>query len=89
MNIIARKPQKGTGIIRTLSKVANKRRRRQTGAGLLGTLFKFGLPIVTSMLGGSRRRKRMRIRRRNQKGKGHLDYLDHIHPPKFLTKLFS
>ena len=55
-------------------------RRNQRGAGIFGTIFKIGLPIVTSMLGGSgrqkfRRRRRMttysRIRkRRNQKGKG-------------------
>lgn len=80
MNIIARRPQRGTGIIKTLSGFTNRRKRRQTGAGLIGTLLKIGLPIVTSMLGGSGKRRRMIIRRkrRYQKGKGHLNYLDHL-----------
>ena len=81
MNIVARRPQRGTGM---------RRKRYQKGAGLLGTLFKFGLPIVTSMLGGSgrKRRRRMlirkiRIRKRNQKGQGFFDDVG-----KFFSNIF-
>lgn len=84
MDIVTRRPQRGTGIMR--------RKRRQRGAGLLGTLFKIGLPIVTSMLGGSGRRKRrripirnkIRIKRRNQKGQGFFNDVG-----DFFSNIFS